>query len=319
MKLIRDFLSNRRLAPASQSIPVVMILILIVSMTSGCQRKEAPPPKLAADSAKTKAPPPPEHPWVILYSYTPIGKELIAGTKTTRDTVWEGREITEGAEFEPFVLANSGVGLANATATTQYLIDRYHPRGIIFCGIANAINPEHRIGDICIPDHWITFDYGYWGDNGFLIDSVSVGRPTAAGFDRMLDIPVDSALYATLGEAATGAAFRLRSVARRLPEVHRGGIGISGNAFIDNKGKREQLAKQLKAQITDTESAAVLQTAAAAGVPAISLRACAAPAGESGGVAAQAALADFFTAAGYNIALVVEQFLGVNPTIKTGS
>ena len=127
---------------------------------------------------------------MILYSYTPIGKEVIAAAKTTRDTVWEGREITEGAEFDPFVLANSGVGLANAAATTQYLIDRYHPRGIIFCGIANAINPEHRIGDICIPDHWITFDYGYWGDNGFLIDSVSVGRPTAAGFDRMLDIPV---------------------------------------------------------------------------------------------------------------------------------
>ncbi len=319
MRLIRNFVSNRRFKMPNPSMLAIAIAVLIAAMTSGCQKKQAPPPpSVAVDTVKTPAPPP-QHPWAVLYSYAPIGKEALAGTKTIRDTVWEGREIVEGAEFEPFVFATTGVGLANASATTQYIIDRYHPRGIIFCGIANAINPAHKIGDICIPDHWITFDYGYWGDSGFLIDSVTVGRSGDAGFDRRLDIPVDSTLFVKLGDAATEAAFRLRSVARRLPEIHRGGIGISGNAFIDNKGKREQLAKQLKAQITDTESSAVLQTAAAAGIPAVSLRACAAPAGESGGEAAQAALADFFKVTAYNIALVVQQFLGVNPTIKTGS
>jgi adenosylhomocysteine nucleosidase len=226
-----------------------------------------------------------------------------------RYTVWAGREIAYAHGPGPIVLANSGVGIANAAATTQFLIDRYRPTGIVFCGIASAVNPAHHIGDLVIPESYVTFDYGYWGDQGMITDSVTVGRTDSAGFDRMLEMPVNRELYEQLGQAANSAAYLLRSIGRRLPEIHQGGVAISGNAFLDNKAKRDHLYKQLKAQITDTESAGVVQTAHAAGVPVVVMRACAAPAGESTSATAQADLVDFFQVSAHNVALVLRQLL----------
>jgi len=276
---------------------------------NGCQKGNPPVQKSDADTVAVLATKPPERPLVILYSYSPIGLELRQMVQTQTDTVWAGREITYAYGPGPIVLANSGVGIANAAATTQFLIDRYNPKGIIFCGIASAVNPAHHIGDLVIPEKFVTFDYGYWGDQGLVTDSVTVGRADSAGFDRALEIPVDLDLYAELGEAANNAAYLLRGVGRRLPEIHQGGTAISGNAFLDNKAKRDQLYKQLKAQITDTESAGVVQTAHAAGVPVVVMRACAAPAGESTSSEAQADLVDFFKVSAHNVALVLRQFL----------
>ena len=285
-----------------------LIFFLLLAVSPGCQKAQ-PPKQSDVDTAVVVPPKPPERPLLILYSYSPIGLELRQMVSTTFDTVWAGREITFGYGPGPIVLANSGVGLANAAATAQFLIDRYHPTGIVFCGIASAVNPAHRIGDLIIPEACLTFDYGYWGDQGMLTDSVTIGRLDSAGFDRMLDIPVDRELYDKLGAAANESAYQLRDIGRRLPEIHQGGIGISGNAFLDNKSKRDQLYKQLKAQITDTESSAVVQTARGAGVPVVVLRACAAPAGESTSSEAQAQLVDFFKVGGHNVALVLRQFL----------
>lgn len=291
------------------SVTVAALLLVALMALSGCEKAEKPE-TAAVDSTAVAPPKPAPRPIVILYSYSPIGAELKQKTAPQSDTVWAGREIfLVTAKSGPVVLANSGVGMANAAATTQFLIDRYRPAGIVFCGIASAVNPGHQIGDLVIPESYITFDHGYWGEQGFLTDSVTVGFADSAGFDRMLEIPVDRGYYDWLGEAANAAAFRLRAVGRRLPEIHRGGIAISGSAFLDHRAKRDQLYKQLKAQITDTESAAVVQTAYAAGVPVAVLRACAAPAGESTSPQAQARLSDFFAVAAHNVALVIEQFL----------
>jgi adenosylhomocysteine nucleosidase len=278
-------------------------------LASGCQKGNPPAQQSDADTVAVVAPKPPERPMIILYSYSPIGLELRQMVQTQTDTVWAGREITYAYGPGPIVLANSGVGIANAAATTQFLIDRYNPKGIIYCGIASAVNPAHHIGDLVIPERYVTFDYGYWGDQGLVTDSVTVGRADSAGFDRALEIPVDLDLYAELGEAANNAAYLLHGVGRRLPEIHQGGTAISGNAFLDNKSKRDQLYKQLKAQITDTESAGVVQTAHAAGIPIVVIRACAAPAGESTTSEAQADLVDFFKVSAHNVALVLRQFL----------
>ncbi len=298
----------RALDPFRRHLFKLFFWVVLVG-TSGCERTTPPSQNTAIDSAAVALPKPVERPVVILYSYSPIGTELKQMAQVQSDTIWAGREIVYANAPHPVVLANSGVGLANAAATTQYLIDRYDPTAIIFTGIASAVNPAHMIGDLVIPERYITFDYGYWGDQGFSTDSVSVGRSDSAGFDRMLEIPVDRDLYDALGQAANDAAYLLRIVGRRLPEIHQGGVAISGNAFLDQKAKRDQLYKQLKAQITDTESAAVVQTAYAAGVPVAVMRACAAPAGESATPQAQALLSDFFKTAAHNVALVLQQFL----------
>ncbi len=290
------------------SAPIAILAVIFIALF-GCDRGNKVDQSTAVDSVKIETARPAKRPMVILYSYSPIGLELKQMVQILSDTIWAGREVSYGSGPGPIVLANSGVGIANAAATTQYLIDRYNPAGIVFCGIASAVNPAHHIGDLVIPDRYITFDYGYWGEQGLLTDSVTVGRLDSAGFRRMLDIPVDVDLFNRLGSAANDAAYLLRGIGMRLPEIHQGGIGISGNSFLDNKAKREHLYKTLRAQITDTESSAVVQTAYARGIPVVVLRTCAAPVGESTTKQAQEELADFFKVAAYNVALTLREFL----------
>jgi adenosylhomocysteine nucleosidase len=95
----------------------------------------------------------------------------------------------------------------------------------------------------------------------------------------------------------------------RLPEISLGGLGVSGNAFIDSKPKREQLFRDLHAEIVDMESAAVVQTAHAAGIPVAVVRSCSDLAGGSGSETASKQLNEFFQVAAQNSALVVQQFL----------
>ncbi len=257
-----------------------------------------------------------ERPWAILYAFPPEGEQLRKAALVKKDTVWAGRSIVFGSLVQPVVIASSGIGMTNAAATTQHIIDTYHPKAIIFTGICGGVNPQHQIGDIVIPEQWLTHDYGFWGKNGFKTDSIDVGQPGTGEHRHMMDIVVDTQLTRKLGEAGNAIAFRFRTVAGRLPEISVGGLGVSGNAFIDSKPKREQLFHELQAEIVDMESAAVVQTAHSAGIPVAVVRSCSDLAGGSGSETASRQLEDFFQVTAYNSALVVQQFLEMQQTNK---
>jgi adenosylhomocysteine nucleosidase len=224
------------------------------------------------------------------------------------DENWAGRRISQGWIEQQIVIASTGIGMTNAAATAQHIIDTYNPKGIIFTGVCGAVDPKLRVGDIVIADRWVTHDYGFWGDRGLETDSVAVGRADTAGYDRMLEIPVDTSLFRRLGEAADGIAFRFKKVGGLLPEVYKGGTGVSGNAFIGSFRKRQSLDNDLKAVIVDMESAAVVQTAHAAGIPVAIVRASSDLAGGGSGDAEEEFRANF-EAAAYNAAIVVKRFL----------
>jgi adenosylhomocysteine nucleosidase len=283
-----------------------VLLPMVCALALSCSPKTDPP------VVKT-APPLMPRPWAVLYAFAPEGLELQESMSVAGDTVWAGRPISVGWLVQPLVLAASGVGMANAAATTQYIIDHYNPQGIIFTGICGGVNPAHQIGDIVIPDQWITHDFGYWGPEGFTIDSVPVGRTDTVGFQPMIDIWADTQLVRRLGEAANRISFRFRTVAGRLPEVSVGGAGVSGNTFIDSKLKRDWLSQELNAEIVDMESAAVVQTAHAAGIPVVVVRSCSDLAGGSSTTSAGRQLQDFFDVAAINSALVVKEFLETKP------
>jgi len=275
----------------------VAVLALIAP---GCQ-KEAPP-----DKTEQVAPVPPI---VIMYAFDEEGVKLRHEFKIAKDTTWAGRRIEIGWHVQPIVLVSSGVGMSNAAATTQYVIDRFHPAGIVFTGICGSLDTALKIGDVAIPAKWITHDFGYWGKNGFVTDSMPVGRTDTAGFANMMELTVDTFLYRQLCEAADRIDFRFRMVAQRLPELHIGVTGVSGDAFIDSKSKREQLHRDFGAQIVDMESAAVVQTARANGVPVVVIRSCSDLAGGSGSETASAQLEEFYRIAADNSARVVRDFV----------
>jgi len=53
-----------------------------------------------------------------------------------------------GLSGKDVVLAESGIGMTNAAMTTQAMLDRFHPKAVIFSGIAGGIDSSVHIGDI---------------------------------------------------------------------------------------------------------------------------------------------------------------------------
>lgn len=281
-------------------IPAIVVLTTALLALS-CSRKEETP-------VVETAPPPLPRPWAIIHTYAPEAAELLKSVSVVSDTIWAGRPVAVGWLVQPVVSAVCGAGMANAAATAQHIIDEYNPRGIILTGVSAAVNKAHLPGDVVIPDQWITHDFGYWGPEGFKLDSIPVGRAGSSGFDPMIDIPVDTQLATRLGEAANRVSYRFRTVEGRLPEVFVGGAGASGNMFIDSKLKRDWLWRELQAEIVDLESAAVVQTARAAGIPVAVMRSCSSLAG-GGTTQNPQQVKYFFEVTAVNSALVLKEFL----------
>ncbi|WP_236630873.1 5'-methylthioadenosine/S-adenosylhomocysteine nucleosidase family protein [Bifidobacterium aemilianum] len=62
-----------------------------------------------------------------------------------------GNQLTEGTyQGIDLTVCVGGMGVANAAATAQFLIDRYQPQALIFSGIAGSINPGLSVGDILV-------------------------------------------------------------------------------------------------------------------------------------------------------------------------
>jgi adenosylhomocysteine nucleosidase len=191
--------------------------------------------------------------------------------------------------------------------TTQLLIDKYDPKEIIFTGICGGIDSVNHIGDIVISEEWATHDYGYYGKEGYLPDSIYVVLPGKDRITPVLFFEVDSIL---LDRAKSSwQDLNLKPVRDRIPQVRVGGKGVSGNTFIDQKEKREYLKKEFDAQIVDMESAAVVQVANINGIPVLVVRSCSDLAGGSGSETATEELKEFFKVAADNSAGFVLKLL----------
>lgn len=251
----------------------------------------------------------PQASWLVLYAFSNEGQLLRSRMTEATDTSWAGRTISTGyLEGRPIILAGSGVGTTNAAMTLQYILDHHPVRGVLFTGICGGIYEKNKIGDIVIPDRWITHDFGYTGTEGFQPDSLQIGMPGAVEFVFMLDMPVDSQLFDWVAQAAYAAAEEFQPVVDRIVQIHCGGVGVTGNQFIDQVEKRQWLTETFNAEIVDMESAAVLQTALANGVPCVIIRSNSDLAGGSGSATAGTELREFFQIAADNSAAVVTSF-----------
>jgi len=218
--------------------------------------------------------------------------------KLSTGSVGVGKEV---------IIVNSGVGMTNAAMTTQLLIDRYNPEEIIFTGICGGIDSSNHIGDIVIPERWATHDYGYYGKDGFIPDSIYVILPGQTKEAGVLFFEVDKAVLEE-GKLA-GQNLKLKPVGERIPQVKIGGKGVSGNSFIDQKEKRDYLKEKFDAQIVDMESAAVVQVANVNGIPVLVVRSCSDLAGGSGSATASNELRGFFKVAADNSASFVLELI----------
>jgi adenosylhomocysteine nucleosidase len=246
----------------------------------------------------------------ILFAFPAEGKLLRSKMALTDSLNTNGRIFWKGRlQGKDVVVVESGVGMTNAAMTTQLLIDKYSPEKIIFTGICGAIDSANHIGDVVIPEKWITHDYGIYNKDGFSPESLVIVFPGESKPKYAMFFPVDRNLLKTAEASAEKVRDKFKSIGQRIPQVRIGGIGASGNSFIDQKEKRGWLKKRLDAQIVDMESAGVVQVANVNGVPILAIRSCSDLAGGSGSNTAQEELSQFFKVAADNSAILVLQLL----------
>jgi len=75
---------------------------------------------------------------------------------------------------------------------------------------------------------------------------------------RKLLFSVDNSMYDAIKMIAEDN-IPFEKIGDRTPKLIIGGVGVSGNAFVDNADKRIWLTKNFNALITDRESSAVAQ------------------------------------------------------------
>ena len=155
-------------------------------------------------------------------------------------------------------LVKSGIGKVNAARCTQMLIDRFSPSVIVNTGIAGALDPALNVGDAVIATSLVQHDFnaaafGY--ARGYMCTGVDNDRPTTFTAD-----PV--------------AAAALQAAACRFADAHAvtKGVIASGDLFVAEGRHKQKIRDTFGAAAAEMESAAIAQTAAAAGVPFAVLR-----------------------------------------------
>ncbi len=242
----------------------------------------------------------------IMYAFDAEG-QLLRSQMALEDSLFSvGRVFWIGKiTGKEVIVVNSDVGMTNAAMTTQLLIDRFKPKQIIFTGICGGIDPENNIGDIVIPEFWVTHDYGLYNQEGFSPYPIRMHQPKKDKSDTLMFFPVDESLLRITENVKPD----LKPILGRTPKIKVGGNGTSGNSFIDQVEKREWLKEKLDAQIVDMESAAVVQVARINGVPILVVRSCSDLAGGSGSSTARDELREFFEKAADNSASFVLELL----------
>lgn len=166
------------------------------------------------------------------------------------------------------VIAETGIGKANAAMTTALIIERFEPKQLIFTGIAGAIQEDLEPGDIVIADRTAYHDY-------FTVRSdLQPSRQTRNPITKELnpaDFQGDTQLLAQAQKAASNVSFLKMCLDCAPPKVV-SGLVVTGDQFISSKKKVKQLRQDFKAAATEMEGATVAQVCFQLKVPCIVIR-----------------------------------------------
>jgi adenosylhomocysteine nucleosidase len=103
--------------------------------------------------------------WGILGAVEEEVWALIDNMTGKQEQRWNKRSIYSGRVGDrEIVVMSTGVGKVSTAASVQYLIDHFPIECIVFSGVAGAVNPDLKVGDIVIGLKTIQhdFDIGGW-------------------------------------------------------------------------------------------------------------------------------------------------------------
>lgn len=180
-----------------------------------------------------------------------------------------GLAFTTGAlGNDRVVLVRSGVGKVNAAMVATLLVDHFAPSAVLFSGTAGAVDPELGPGDIVIGSAVGYHDYGSDTASEFVRWQT---RDPISGERNPLLFPASTELLAAARRAVPALTLKAPESATRPPSV-REGVILTGDSFMANPVRRDELRRTLHASAVEMEGAAVVQVCAQLGVPVLVIR-----------------------------------------------
>ncbi|EOA19032.1 hypothetical protein CARUB_v10007687mg [Capsella rubella] len=204
------------------------------------------------------------------------------------------------------VYVRCGIGMVNAAAATQQMLDVFNVKGIVHFGIAGNINNSMSIGDVSIPKQitnaglwdWLNPDKAKGGEDVAYLDVGNYNVPQGDGKNELGTIGYSSEeLYSVNGPinspqkvfwinttqewlhlAAGLEKIELLQCVNStlcLPEKPKLVIGLkaaTADIFVDNAAYRNFLYNSFGVSSSDMESSAVAMTCVSNGYPIIVIR-----------------------------------------------
>lgn len=150
------------------------------------------------------------------------------------------------------VIAYSKIGKVNASLTATTLIEKYGAEKLLFSGVAGAINPSLKIGDLIVATKLAQHD----------LDITAFGHPHGYVPEGAVFVETDKALMAVAKKVA---------LERKIPLQE--GIIATGDQFICNEEKKNWIGTTFHADALEMEGASVAVVCDALNVPFCILRA----------------------------------------------
>jgi len=177
-----------------------------------------------------------------------VHRTVEAGQRTFYEGTWAGQDV---------VLVLSRIGKVSAAITTMLLLERFGVTHVIFSGVAGAVDPRLRVGDVVIADGLIQHDM----DASPLFPRFEIPLLGKTQFGAALHEPAEVAAVRYLHEQFSGDVSEAMRAAFGItrPAVFRGLI-VSGDQFVADPVRTAALREALPGALcTEMEGAAVAQ------------------------------------------------------------
>lgn len=182
------------------------------------------------------------------------------------------------------IVDRTGIGKVNAALHTQSVIFRYRPSAILFTGVAGALVPLLKIGDLVVATQAVQHDYDLTPFDrapGFVPIGTDLESGTPALFAEALRVlgkqSVDRLQGLSFFETCPNLrrlaflAYDAVSVRRDLPVATAGTIA-SGDQFVADAAKRKSIQRTFGALCVEMEGAAAAQACFLSATPFLLLR-----------------------------------------------
>jgi len=200
---------------------------------------------------------------IALLCATPFELKIIlpvlAGT--SEEAAPGGMRLVRGQAGERDVLAiSTGVGKVAAGAGTRFLLDRYQVEVILIYGIAGALSPDVRLGDLVLADELIPGDVGIAHSGGFGTTGPGLCEDDRLVFHPSFQVPPEMLQRAQAAAESAGLSHHIGKV-------------LTCDQVVLDPELRAHLGSTFQALAVEMEGAAAAQIAACEEVPFIAVRA----------------------------------------------